>query len=130
MHEVAEPFRYRHVDRQELRCHWVAGVVAPHLWDEERWHLLSDRHVRLARGVGALSEPPLALGSYEKAVTAVERAPDSWGNGHAALARGRAHRGSGRSDMAADRLHTVQQKSPMPAARTGRTASKLVHVRC
>jgi hypothetical protein len=47
----------------ELRWHWLAGVVAAHLWDDDRWHLLSDRHVRLARGVGALSELPLALSS-------------------------------------------------------------------
>ena len=47
---------------EQLRCHWVAGVVAPHLWDDDRYHLLSDRHVQLARGVGALSELPLALG--------------------------------------------------------------------
>jgi DNA-binding CsgD family transcriptional regulator len=46
---------------EQLRCHWVAGIVAPHLWDHDRWHLLSDRHVQLARGVGALSELPLAL---------------------------------------------------------------------
>ena len=47
---------------EQLRCHWVAGVVAPHLWDDDRYHLLSDRHVQLARGVGALSDLPLALG--------------------------------------------------------------------
>jgi len=46
---------------EQLRCHWVAGVVAPHLWDDDRWYLLSDRHVQLARGVGALSELPLSL---------------------------------------------------------------------
>jgi DNA-binding CsgD family transcriptional regulator len=46
---------------EQLRCHWVAGVVAPYLWDDDRWELLSDRHVELARGVGALSELPLAL---------------------------------------------------------------------
>jgi DNA-binding CsgD family transcriptional regulator len=46
---------------EQLRCHWIAGVVAPHLWDDDRWGLLSDRHVQLARGVGALSELPLAL---------------------------------------------------------------------
>jgi DNA-binding CsgD family transcriptional regulator len=46
---------------EQLRCHWVADLVAPHLWDDDRWHLLSDRHVELARGVGALSELPLAL---------------------------------------------------------------------
>jgi DNA-binding CsgD family transcriptional regulator len=46
---------------EQLRCHWVAGIVAPHLWDDDRWHLLSERHVQLARGVGALSELPMAL---------------------------------------------------------------------
>jgi DNA-binding CsgD family transcriptional regulator len=46
---------------EQLRCHWIAGVVAPHLWDDDRWDLFSDRHVQLARGVGALSELPLAL---------------------------------------------------------------------
>ncbi|HEX9497595.1 MAG TPA: LuxR C-terminal-related transcriptional regulator, partial [Mycobacterium sp.] len=46
---------------EQLRCHWVTGVVAPHLWDDEHWDLLSDRHVQLARDVGALSELPLAL---------------------------------------------------------------------
>ena len=46
---------------EQLRCHWVAGIVAPYLWDDDRWHLLSDRHVQLARSVGALSELPLAL---------------------------------------------------------------------
>jgi DNA-binding CsgD family transcriptional regulator len=46
---------------EQLRCHWIAGDVAPHLWDDDRWHLLSERHVELARGVGALAELPLAL---------------------------------------------------------------------
>jgi DNA-binding CsgD family transcriptional regulator len=49
---------------EQLRCHWVADIVAPHLWDDDRWYLLSDRHVQLARGVGALSELPLALGMH------------------------------------------------------------------
>jgi DNA-binding CsgD family transcriptional regulator len=48
---------------QELRWHWVAGGVARHLWDDQRCQLLSDRHIELARGVGALSELPLALNS-------------------------------------------------------------------
>src|SRR4029077_8905494 len=47
---------------EQLRCHWIAGVVALHLWDDERWHLRSERHVQLAGGVGARSELPLALG--------------------------------------------------------------------
>jgi DNA-binding CsgD family transcriptional regulator len=46
---------------EQLRCHWIAGVVASHLWDDEQWDLLAERHVELARGVGALSELPLAL---------------------------------------------------------------------
>jgi DNA-binding CsgD family transcriptional regulator len=46
---------------EQLRCHWIAGIVAPHLWDDDRWHRLSERHVELCRGVGALSELPLAL---------------------------------------------------------------------
>ncbi len=48
---------------EQLRCHWVAGIVALHLWDDEHWDLLSDRQIQLARGVGALSELPLALSS-------------------------------------------------------------------
>jgi DNA-binding CsgD family transcriptional regulator len=46
---------------EELRWDWVAGTVALDLWDDERWQLLSDRHIELARSVGALSELPLAL---------------------------------------------------------------------
>src|SRR6478736_1755455 len=48
---------------EQLRCHWLASVVALHLWDDEHWDLLSARQVQLARGVGALSELPLALSS-------------------------------------------------------------------
>jgi DNA-binding CsgD family transcriptional regulator/tetratricopeptide (TPR) repeat protein len=48
---------------EELRWHWVAGIVARHLWDDENWDVLSDRHVQLARSVGALSELPVALNS-------------------------------------------------------------------
>ncbi|MFL6085479.1 MAG: AAA family ATPase [Mycobacterium sp.] len=47
---------------EQLRCYWIAGVVASHLWDDDRWYLLSQQHVQLVRGVGALSELPLALG--------------------------------------------------------------------
>ena len=50
-------------DDEELRWHWVAGIVARHVWDDESWHALSDRHVQLARSVGALSELPVALNS-------------------------------------------------------------------
>ena len=48
---------------EELRWHWVAGIMARHVWDDESWYRLSDRHVQLARSVGALSELPVALNS-------------------------------------------------------------------
>ncbi len=48
---------------EELRWHWVAGIVARHVWDDDCWRLLADRHVKLARDIGALSELPLALSS-------------------------------------------------------------------
>jgi DNA-binding CsgD family transcriptional regulator len=48
---------------EELRWHWVAGIVARYVWDDHSWDVLSDRHVELARSVGALSELPVALTS-------------------------------------------------------------------
>jgi DNA-binding CsgD family transcriptional regulator len=48
---------------EELRWHWMAGVVARHVWDDDCWQVLSERHVQLARDVGALTELPLALNS-------------------------------------------------------------------
>ena len=48
---------------EQLRWYWVADIVAGHVWDDDRWQLLSDRHVQLARDVGALSELPMALNS-------------------------------------------------------------------
>jgi ATP/maltotriose-dependent transcriptional regulator MalT len=48
---------------EELRWHWVAGIVARYVWDDHSWQVLSDRHVALARSVGALSELPVALNS-------------------------------------------------------------------
>jgi DNA-binding CsgD family transcriptional regulator len=46
---------------EELRWSWLACVAALHLWDDERWDMLSIRYVELARKAGALSELPLAL---------------------------------------------------------------------
>jgi DNA-binding CsgD family transcriptional regulator len=46
---------------EKLRWYWVADIVAQHVWDDDRWHLLTDRHVQLSRDVGALSELPMAL---------------------------------------------------------------------
>jgi DNA-binding CsgD family transcriptional regulator/tetratricopeptide (TPR) repeat protein len=46
----------------ELRGLFLASMLAAqHLWDYQRWQLLSDRYVELARSLGALSELPPAL---------------------------------------------------------------------
>ncbi|MFL6083116.1 MAG: AAA family ATPase [Mycobacterium sp.] len=46
---------------EKLRWYWVVDIVAQHLWDDDRWQLFTNRHVQLARDVGALSELPIAL---------------------------------------------------------------------
>jgi DNA-binding CsgD family transcriptional regulator len=46
---------------EQLRWYWVVDIVAGHVWDDDRWHVLTHRHVQLARDVGALSELPMAL---------------------------------------------------------------------
>jgi DNA-binding CsgD family transcriptional regulator len=48
---------------EQLRWSWLACTTAVAVLDDDRWATLSDRHVQLARGVGALSEVPLALSS-------------------------------------------------------------------
>ena len=40
---------------------WLACVAASHVWDDERWELLSRRYIALVRQIGALAELPLAL---------------------------------------------------------------------
>lgn len=49
---------------EELRWHWMAGIAARHVWDDTSWHVLSERHVKLARDAGAVAELPLALHSH------------------------------------------------------------------
>ena len=46
-----------------LRWSWLADAIAADLWDDESWDVLGGRHVRLARGAGALGELVLALNS-------------------------------------------------------------------
>jgi DNA-binding CsgD family transcriptional regulator len=46
---------------EELRWLWLTTLAALHLWDDERWDMLSAQYVELARKAGALSELPLAL---------------------------------------------------------------------
>jgi DNA-binding CsgD family transcriptional regulator len=44
-----------------LRWLWLASHAATFLWDDESWHALSARQLRLARDAGALSVLPMAL---------------------------------------------------------------------
>jgi DNA-binding CsgD family transcriptional regulator/tetratricopeptide (TPR) repeat protein len=47
-----------------MRFSWLASAAAADMWDDERWHVVSARHVKVAREAGALSELPLALNSH------------------------------------------------------------------
>jgi hypothetical protein len=50
-------------EASELPWLWLAAITAADTWDDENWSMLTARHVRAARDVGALSELPLALNS-------------------------------------------------------------------
>jgi DNA-binding CsgD family transcriptional regulator len=70
-YEAAVPLLRRALDvlgtemspEEELRWHYLAFLVAILLWEDHRFQPLSDRSVELVRGLGALSELPLALTS-------------------------------------------------------------------
>jgi DNA-binding CsgD family transcriptional regulator len=47
--------------QESLRWLWLGVVIAADLWDDERWLMLSTRHVAIVRESGALSEVPLAF---------------------------------------------------------------------
>ena len=44
----------------DLRWLWLACRIAPDLWEDETWHELATRQLRLARDAGALTVLPLA----------------------------------------------------------------------
>jgi DNA-binding CsgD family transcriptional regulator len=46
---------------EQLRWLWLATIASVQLWDDTGWETLSERHVRLSRRTGALSDLPLAL---------------------------------------------------------------------
>jgi DNA-binding CsgD family transcriptional regulator len=57
-------FRSQDISAEEgLSWLWLAGRAAMAVWDDETWHILVSRHVKLARDAGALSELPLAVRS-------------------------------------------------------------------
>jgi tetratricopeptide (TPR) repeat protein len=70
-YEAAVPILRRALDvfdsdlspEDELRWHFLAFQVANLLWEDHRFKPLSDRYVELVRGLGALSELPMALTS-------------------------------------------------------------------
>jgi tetratricopeptide (TPR) repeat protein len=70
-YEAAVPILRRALDvfdsdlspEDELRWHFLAFQVANLLWEDHRFNPLSDRYVELVRGLGALSELPMALTS-------------------------------------------------------------------
>jgi DNA-binding CsgD family transcriptional regulator len=47
--------------QDDTRWLWLGCRIAPDLWDDESWHELTTRQVRLARDAGALAALPLAL---------------------------------------------------------------------
>jgi DNA-binding CsgD family transcriptional regulator len=51
------------ISAEGLSWLWLAERVAMAVWDDETWHILASRHVKLARESGALSELPLAVRS-------------------------------------------------------------------
>jgi DNA-binding CsgD family transcriptional regulator len=46
---------------EQLRWKRLVTISAVHLWDDASWEAISERHVQIARGTGALGELPLAL---------------------------------------------------------------------
>jgi DNA-binding CsgD family transcriptional regulator len=48
-------------ETEQLRWMWGATVSTLHLWDDEGWERLADRHLQLVRETGALGELPVAL---------------------------------------------------------------------
>jgi len=57
-------FRGQEISAEEgLSWLWLAERAAMAVWDDDTWHVLASRHLKLARDAGALSELPLALRS-------------------------------------------------------------------
>jgi DNA-binding CsgD family transcriptional regulator/tetratricopeptide (TPR) repeat protein len=61
LRRALDDFGHQMSAEEEFRWLWLAQIAAAHLWDDEKWDAMCDRHVRLARDAGALSELPLAL---------------------------------------------------------------------
>jgi DNA-binding CsgD family transcriptional regulator len=51
----------RTTDLEDLPWLWLAALLPINLWDDENWHLLTARHLRIARELGDLNQLPLVL---------------------------------------------------------------------
>jgi DNA-binding CsgD family transcriptional regulator len=69
-HAVASPtlkaaidaFSGEHTSMEEaVRWLWLVSPATLVMWDDVKWELLSARHIKLLRGVGAIGELPMAL---------------------------------------------------------------------
>jgi DNA-binding CsgD family transcriptional regulator len=70
LRQAISAFRNKNVStEEEIRWLWLASHAAGVLWDDESWHVLTARHVELARGAGALSVLPIALTARIMALT-------------------------------------------------------------
>jgi AAA ATPase domain len=104
---------------EELRWHYLAFLVANMLWEDHRLKPLLDRHVELVRGLGALSELPLALTS--KAIGHSRRASGGSG-GHRHRFRPVCGTGRGQSARPARRNGRFDRRHRHGGERTRRRA--------
>ena len=63
VNEALRAFRDGPAGADDQSWLWLASVTAPSVWDDETWASLTERHARLARENGDLSELPLVLNS-------------------------------------------------------------------
>ena len=66
--QALRAFRSEPIARdEEIRWLWFACHTAYELWDDDTWHVLSNRQVQITRDAGALTELPIALNSLSVA---------------------------------------------------------------
>jgi DNA-binding CsgD family transcriptional regulator len=61
LHETQHAFGDGMSETEQLRWMWGGTIAAMHLWDDDGWQRLADRHLQLVRKTGALGDLPIAL---------------------------------------------------------------------
>ena len=61
LRETQQAFGEEMSEAEQLRWMWGGTVSAIHLWDDEAWQRLAERHLQLVRETGALADLPIAL---------------------------------------------------------------------